>query len=141
MSHRVAALCKDVRTDSRLVVEQSTFVWVGRRGVHARTEVDKNPRVTFAALDDDGCGIGTETGGVHEIFGGQDADLRRPLERREGLIERQTDRVIVGDESRCLAGALKEMRERVSAIVEGPDDAGCCGHGHLRIITGQYFNC
>jgi hypothetical protein len=141
VSDRVAALCKNVRADSRLIIQQGTFVWVGGRRVHARAEVDKNPRVTFAALDDDGCGIRTESRRVHEIFGGEDADLRRPLERRECLIERETDCVVVCNETRCLAGALKEMRERVGAIVKGTDDAGRCRHGHLRIITVLYFNC
>jgi hypothetical protein len=78
---------------------------------------------------------------MDEIFGGEDADLRRPLECREGLIERQADRVVVRDETRRFTGALKEVSERVGAIFKGPHDAGSCGHGHLRIITEQYFNC
>ena len=70
MGHRVTALCKDVRADSRLVVEQSTFVGVGGRRVHAWTEVDEDARVSLATLDDDRRGIGTEPRGVDEIFGG-----------------------------------------------------------------------
>jgi hypothetical protein len=141
MGYRVPTLCKDVRPDSRLIVQQSTFVGVRGRCVHARTEVDEDARITFATLDDDRRGIGTEPGGMDQIVGGEDADLRRPLEGREGLIERQADCIVVRDETRCFTGALKEVSERVGAILKGSDDPGGCGHGHLRIITEQYFNC
>ena len=141
MGYRMTALGKDVRAHSRLIVQQSTFVGVGGRGVHAWTEVDEDPRVSLATLDDDRRGIGTEPCGMNEILGGEDADLCRPLEYREGLIEWQADGIVVGDETRCFSGALKEVSERVGAIFKGPHDAGSCGHGHLRIITEQYFNC
>ena len=141
MCHGVTALCKDVRADSRLVVQQRTFVGVGGRRVHAWTEVNKDARLPFAAFDDDRRGIGTEARGMDEIVGGEDADLRGPLERRECLIERQTDGVVVGNETRCLASALKEVGERVGAVLKGPNYAGSSGHGHLRIITEPYFNC
>ena len=141
MCHGVTALCKDVRADSRLVVQQRTFVGVGGRRVHTWTEVDKDPRLPFATFDDDRCGIGTETRGMYEIVGREDADLRGPLERSKCLIERQTDGVVVGYETRCLGGALKEVGKRVGAVLKGPDYAGCCGRGHLRIITERYFNC
>ena len=78
---------------------------------------------------------------MHEIFRGENADLGGPLERRERLVERQADRVVVRNQARRFTGTLKEMRERVGAILECPHDAGCCGHGHLRIITEQYFIC
>src|SRR3989449_1637355 len=141
MRHRVPALGEDIGADSRLIIEQGTFVWVGGWRIHAWAEVDEHAVVSVPALDDDGGGIGTETRGMHEIFGGENADLRCPLERRECLVERQTDGVVIGDETRRFAGALEEMRKRVGAIVECAQDAGSCGNGHLRIITEQEFNC
>lgn len=78
---------------------------------------------------------------MHEVFGGEYADLCGPLERRECLIERQADRVIVCDETRGFTGALKEMCERVGAIFKGPQNAGRCGNGHSEIITEQESNC
>src|SRR4051812_49861848 len=141
MRDRVTALCKDVRTDSRLVVEQRTFVWIGGRRIHPRTEINEDSRVAFATLNHDRRRIGTESGGVNEVFSGKNADLRGPLERRECLVERQTDGVVVRDEAWRFPRALKEVRKRVGAILKGPDDARRCGHGHLRIITERYFNC
>src|SRR4051812_2627582 len=86
MRHGVPALRKNVRTDSRLIIEQSTFVWVGGRRIHARAEVDEHAVVAVAALDDDRSRIETEARRVHEIFGGENADLCGPLERGEGLV-------------------------------------------------------
>src|SRR4249919_2952900 len=100
----MTALREDVRADSRLIIQQGTFVRIGWWRVHAGTEIHKDSRVSLATLDDDRRGIGTETGGMDEIFGGEDADLRGPLQRRERLIERQTDRVVVGDEAWCFTG-------------------------------------
>src|SRR6266542_3671246 len=82
MRDRVPALREDVGAHSRLIIEQGTFVWVGGGRVHARTEVDEDAVVSVSALDDDGGGIGTETRRVHEVFGGKNADLGGPLERR-----------------------------------------------------------
>ena len=141
MRHRVAALCENVRTDSRLIVEQGTFVRVRGRRIHTRTEVHEDTVVAVPALHHDGSRIRAEARGVHEIFGGENADLGRPLERRECLIERQADRVVVGDETRCFTGALEEVRKRVGAVLKGPHDAGRCGNGHPEIITGPEFNC
>src|SRR5205085_2571151 len=135
MRHGVPALRKNVRTDSRLIIEQSTFVWVGGRRVHARAEVDEHAVVAVMALDDDCSRIGTQARRVHEILCGENAHLRGPLERRERLIERQTDRVVVGNEAGRLAGALKEMRERVGAIFKGAENARSCWNGHSEIIT------
>ncbi len=141
MRDRVPALREDVGAHSRLIIEQGTFVWVGGGRVHARTEVDEDAVVSVSALDDDGGGIGTETRRVHEVFGGKNADLGGPLERRECLIERQADRVIVRDEARRFTGALEEVGKRVGAILKCPQDAGGCGNGHPGIITEQEFNC
>jgi hypothetical protein len=33
------------------------------------------------------------------------------------------------------------MGECVCAVLKGPNYAGCCRRGHLRIITDRYFNC
>src|SRR6476646_10629453 len=95
MRYGMAALRKNVRTDSRLIIEQRTFVWVGGRRVHSRAEVDEDTVVAVSALHDDSSRIGAETRSMDEILGGQNADLRGPLERRERLIERQTDRIVV----------------------------------------------
>ena len=141
MRHRVTPLRENVRTDSRLVIEQGTFVRVRGWRVHPRSEVDEHSVVAVSALDDDGGGIGTEPRGMHEIFRGENADLRGPLERRECLIEGQTDRIIVGNEARRLAGALKEMGERVGAIFKSAENARSCRNGHPEIITEQEFNC
>ena len=84
----MAALCENVRSDSRLVIQQGTFVRIGRWRVHARAEVDEHALVGFFALDDDRRRIGTEPRRMHEILRGENADLRGPLERRECLIER-----------------------------------------------------
>ena len=67
---------------------------------------------------------------MHQIFSGENTDLRGPLERREGLIERQADRVVVRDQARRFTGPLKEVRKRVGAIFECPHDAGSCRNGH-----------
>lgn len=123
MRDGMAALRKNVRTDSRLIIEQRTFVWVGGRRVHSRTEVHEDPVVAVSALHDDRGRIGAETRSMNEIFGGENADLRGPLERRQRLIERQTDRIVVRNEARCLAGALKEMGERVGTIFKGAENA------------------
>jgi len=64
---------------------------------------------------------------MHEIFGGEDADLRRPLECGERLIERQTDRIVVRDQARSFTGALEEVRQRIGAVFKGPQYAGGCG--------------
>lgn len=141
MRDGVAALRKNVRAHSRLIIQQGTFVWICGGRVHPWSEVDEDTVVAVSALDDDSGRIGTEAGGVHEIFGGEDTDLRGPLECRERLIERQADRVIVGDEARRFTGALKEVRERVGAIFEGAQYARGCGNGHLEIITKLEFNC
>src|SRR5213079_471185 len=116
MGHRVAALRKNVRAHSRLIIEQGTFVWVGRWCIHARTEIDEYVVVSVPPLDDDGGGIRAETRRMHEVFGGENADLSGPLERRERLIERQADRVVIGDQPRRFTSALKEVRQRVGAI-------------------------
>ena len=141
MGHGVTALRKNVRAHSRLIIQQGTFVRVGRRRIHTRSEVNKHAVVAVSALDDDRGGIGTETRGMDEILGGQNADLRGPFERSECLIEGQTDRIIVGNEARRLASALKEMGERVGAIFKGAKNARSCGNGHPEIITEQEFNC
>ena len=78
---------------------------------------------------------------MYEVFGGKNADLSGPLERRECLIEREANRVVVGDEARRFTGALKEVGKRVGAILKCPHDAGGCGNGHPGIITEQEFNC
>lgn len=78
---------------------------------------------------------------MDEIFGGEYADLCGPLERRKCLIEWQANRVVVRDETRRFTGALKEVRERVSAIFESPQNAGSCWNGHSEIITEQESNC
>ncbi len=137
----MAALCENVRADSRLIVEQGTFVRVRRRRIHARTEVHEDTVLAVPAFYDDGSRIRAEARRDHEIFGGKNADLCGPLERRECLIEREADRVVVGDETRCFTGALEKMRKRVSAVLECPHDPGSCGNGHPVIITGQEFNC
>ena|SRR2546425_6317553 len=141
MRDRVAALRENVRAHSRLIVEQGTFVRIGGWRVHPRSEVDEDAVVAVSALHDDRGRIRTEARGVHEVFGGEDTDLCGPLEGREGLIEWQADRVIVRNETRRFTGALKEVRERVGAIFEGPQYAGSCGNGHPEIITEQEFNC
>src|ERR671937_500405 len=66
MRHRVPALREDIGADSRLVVEQGTFVWVGGWCVHARPEIDVHTAVAFPALDDNRGGIGAEARGMHE---------------------------------------------------------------------------
>src|SRR4030088_3465321 len=141
MRDRVTALRENVRADSRLVIEQGTLVWVGGWRIHARTEVDEDAVVSVSALHDDSGRIGTEAGRMDEIFGGEDPDLGGPLECREGLIERQADRVVVRDEARRFTRALEEMSKRVGAVLECPHDTGSCGNGHPEIITEPEFNC
>ena len=53
MRDRVAALRKNVRTHSRLVIEQGTFVRVGWRRVHAWTEVNEHAVVAIATAQPD----------------------------------------------------------------------------------------
>ena len=137
----VAALGKNVGADSRLIVQQSTFVRIGGRCIHAGAEVDEDSCITVSTLDDNRRGIRAETRGMNEIFRGEYADLRGPLERGECLVEWQSHRVVVGDETRRFTGAQEEMRERVGAIFKCPHNAGGFGRGHLRIITEQEFNC
>src|SRR6266566_9514304 len=86
MRHGMAALGEDIRTHSRLIVEQGTFVWVGGWRVHTRTEVHKHVAVGFLAFDDDRRRVRTEARGMHEIVCGENADLGSPLERGERLI-------------------------------------------------------
>src|SRR5438093_3702442 len=141
MRHRVAALGEDVRTHSRLIVEQGTFVWVGGWRIHARAEVYEHVAIRFLAFDDDRRRVRTEARGMHEIVGGENADLGSPLKRGERLIQRQPDGVVVSNEARSFTGALKKMGQRIGAIFEGPQDAGCRRNGHLEIITEPEFNC
>ena len=86
MRDRVAALRKNVRTHSRLVIEQGTFVRVGWRRVHAWTEVNEHAVVAIATLDDDGSGIRTEPRRMNKILGGEYTDLRGPFECGERLV-------------------------------------------------------
>lgn len=137
----MAALCEDVRADSRLVIQQGTFVRIGWWRVHARTEVDEDAVVSVPALHDHGGRIRAEARGIYEIVGGKNADLGSPLERRECLVEREANRVVVGDEARRFTGALKEVRKRVGAVFKGPHYASSCGNGHPEIITEPEFNC
>ena len=78
---------------------------------------------------------------MDEILRGENADLGGPLERGERLIEREADRVVVGQQARRFAGALEEVSQCVGAILESPQNAGGCGDGHPWIITEQEFNC
>jgi len=88
MRHRMAALCENVRADSRLIVEQGTFVRVRGRRIHARTEVHEDPVVAVPCALRRPQPNPAEARGVHEVLGGKNADLCGPLERRECLIER-----------------------------------------------------
>src|SRR3989442_12160429 len=115
MRHRVPALGEDIGADSRLIIEQGTFVWVGGWRIHAWAEVDEHAVISVPALDDDGGRIGTETRGMHEIFGSENADLRCPLERRDRRAERQTGNVVISVDSWRFLGGLEEMGMREGA--------------------------
>ena len=123
MRERVVALSKDVRAHAGFVVEESALVGIRWWRVHARAEVHEHPGLALATFDDGGRGIGTEARRVNQVVLFEDANGGRPLERGEGLIEWAPHCVVVSDETRRLAGALEEMRQRIRAIVERTDDA------------------
>jgi len=123
MRERVVALGKDVRAHAGFVVEESAFVWIRRWRVHARAQVYEHPGLAFAALDDGSRSVGAEPRRVHKVVVFEDAHGGRPLERGKCLIEWTAHRVVVGDKTGRLAGALKEMRQGIGAIVERADDA------------------
>src|SRR3990172_4745339 len=131
----MVALREDVRAYAGLVVQERALVWVGGRRVHAGAQVDKDTPFAVAALDDGGSGVGAEPRGMDQVVLVKDAHRRRPFEGGKGLVERAPHGVVVGYQAGSLAGTLKEMRERVGAIVEGPDDARGCGNRHDGIIT------
>lgn len=135
MRERMIALREDVCAYAGLVVQQRAFVGIRRRGVHARPEIDEDASVAVPAFHDGGRRIGSEPRRVDQVVLMENPNRRGPLERREGLIQRATDRVVVGHQTRRLARALKEVRERVGAVVERADDPRGCGNGHEGIIT------
>src|SRR5437764_524744 len=97
--------------------------------------VDEHPLIAVFALHDGRGALGADARGVHQIVGCENADRDRPLQGRDGLVERAADRVVVCEQARGFARPQEEMRQGIGAIFEGTGLARGCGNGHCDIIT------
>src|SRR5205809_288583 len=100
---RVNPLSEDVGPYPGLVVQEGTLVWVGGRSVHARAKVDEHALLAVLALDHRRRRIGPEAGSVDQVVLRENPDRGGPLDRRQRLVERAADGVVVCEQPRRLA--------------------------------------
>ena len=59
---------------------------------------------------------------MQQIVVGEETDHPGPFERRQRLLHRASDRVVIRQDPRRVAGAQDAMRQRLGVIGEGADD-------------------
>jgi hypothetical protein len=115
----MGTLCELEGPHTRLIKHERSVERLRGRRIHPWTQIGELAAPLISSLDDGRSELTPKSGRMNQVRLGKDADGKCPLERRQSVVERTAHVLIVCDESGRLPSALKEVSQRVGAVLPG----------------------